>query len=97
MRTIAVNQKRFRVQENLWDFLNTARCKGNSSQSRYAGVLWWIDAICINQRDLGEKTQQVRMMGKIYEEAGYVFLWISMLQYTKSNNPRKRRYSSDYI
>lgn len=30
-------------------------------------VVVWIDAICINQQDLSEKSSQVRMMGKIYD------------------------------
>jgi hypothetical protein len=29
-------------------------------------VVVWVDAICINQQDLNEKSQQVRMMGEIY-------------------------------
>ena len=34
--------------------------------------LIWIDAVCINQRDAEEKTQQVRLMGTIYARAAQV-------------------------
>lgn len=40
----------------------------NSSQSQY----YWIDAVCINQRDAVEKAQQVGMMGHIYSQADHV-------------------------
>lgn len=32
------------------------------------GVVLWIDALCINQQDVGERTHQVQMMGRIYEK-----------------------------
>lgn len=36
----------------------------------------WIDAICINQNDLNERSQQVSLMNKIYSRAGRVFVWL---------------------
>jgi hypothetical protein len=36
----------------------------------------WADAICINQSDVEEKTEQVRMMGDIYEAAQIVVIWL---------------------
>ncbi|KAI0104278.1 heterokaryon incompatibility protein-domain-containing protein [Nemania sp. FL0031] len=36
----------------------------------------WADAVCINQRDTTEKTQQVAMMGDIYLAASQVLTWI---------------------
>jgi hypothetical protein len=36
----------------------------------------WIDALCINQKDEIEKTQQVRMMRTIYKHAERVFGWL---------------------
>ncbi|KAF2834440.1 heterokaryon incompatibility, partial [Patellaria atrata CBS 101060] len=32
-------------------------------------LLLWIDALCINQKDVREKTSQVAMMREIYSEA----------------------------
>ncbi|KAI9642986.1 hypothetical protein NHQ30_008720 [Ciborinia camelliae] len=36
----------------------------------------WIDAICINQADKDEKAQQIPVMGRIYEEAKVVHIWL---------------------
>ncbi|RYP13678.1 hypothetical protein DL767_010630 [Monosporascus sp. MG133] len=38
--------------------------------------LGWIDALCINQADLVEKSQQVPMMHAIYERAASVVVWL---------------------
>ncbi|KAF2816936.1 HET-domain-containing protein, partial [Mytilinidion resinicola] len=37
---------------------------------------FWADAICINQTDDSEKTQQVRLMRQIYETASTVAVWL---------------------
>lgn len=36
----------------------------------------WIDAICLNQADKDEKAQQIPVMGRIYEEARVVHIWL---------------------
>ena len=36
----------------------------------------WIDALCINQSDLQERSQQVRFMKLIYEKAKTVYTWL---------------------
>ncbi|EJT71039.1 hypothetical protein GGTG_12060 [Gaeumannomyces tritici R3-111a-1] len=36
---------------------------------------WWIDAICINQASLTERSEQVPRMGKIYSTAARVVIW----------------------
>jgi len=36
----------------------------------------WIDAICINQDDLQEKSQQIPLMGDIYSKAEAVYVWL---------------------
>ena len=37
---------------------------------------FWIDAICINQKDTDEKAVQVPIMGKIYSTANSTIIWI---------------------
>ena len=37
---------------------------------------FWIDAICINQLDLDERSQQVQQMKEIYTEAREVWVWL---------------------
>ncbi|RSM00621.1 hypothetical protein CEP52_009024 [Fusarium oligoseptatum] len=36
----------------------------------------WVDAVCINQADLNERSQQVSMMREIYASAERVVIWI---------------------
>jgi hypothetical protein len=36
----------------------------------------WIDALCINQKDIEERAAQVRLMGKIYRQARRVIIWL---------------------
>lgn len=39
-------------------------------------TLWWIDAICINQQDMLERNQQVKLMATIYQRATVVRAWL---------------------
>lgn len=36
----------------------------------------WADSICINQADLSERANQVKMMGEIYQNAEHVLVWL---------------------
>jgi hypothetical protein len=38
--------------------------------------LLWIDALCINQKDLDERASQVGLMGQIYSTAAEVLVWL---------------------
>ncbi|OCL06341.1 hypothetical protein AOQ84DRAFT_271030, partial [Glonium stellatum] len=59
----------FWITQNLRDALHQLQ------QDRKADYLW-VDAICINQIDLREKSVQVKMMTRIYESAHKVFVWL---------------------
>ncbi|KAK4043888.1 heterokaryon incompatibility protein-domain-containing protein [Parachaetomium inaequale] len=39
-------------------------------------IFVWADALCINQEDIPERTQQVRMMGDIYAAASTTAIWL---------------------
>jgi predicted AAA+ superfamily ATPase len=39
-------------------------------------VVLWVDAICINQFDNEERTQQVALMGDIYSQSKEVVIWL---------------------
>jgi hypothetical protein len=47
-----------------------------ASFPRPLSVYFWIDAICINQKDKLERNAQVMIMGRIYSMAQNVFGWI---------------------
>ncbi|KAK0106269.1 hypothetical protein ONS96_003909 [Cadophora gregata f. sp. sojae] len=36
----------------------------------------WIDAICVNQSDIDERNEQVRLMRRIYTETSRCFVWL---------------------
>jgi hypothetical protein len=36
----------------------------------------WIDAICINQEDMDERAEQVKLMAEIYTSAKHVLAWL---------------------
>jgi hypothetical protein len=40
------------------------------------GMYYWIDALCINQDDISERSQQVKHMYRIYREARAVVVWL---------------------
>lgn len=65
---IVMNERPFYVRKNLWDFLNVIR--------HQPGMLFWIDALCINQNDTGERNQQVGIMGQIFQSAAMVLSWL---------------------
>lgn len=39
-------------------------------------VIMWIDALCINQHNIAERSLQVQLMGKIYSCASQVVIWL---------------------
>lgn len=67
-REILLNGHPFHVRQNLWDFLNVIR--------EQPGMLLWIDALCINQKDIGERNRQVQIMGQIFQSAAMVLSWL---------------------
>ncbi|KAK4163800.1 ankyrin repeat-containing domain protein [Cladorrhinum sp. PSN259] len=42
----------------------------------YVDRLMWVDAICIDQQNTAEKSQQVQSMAKIYAKASRVIVWL---------------------
>ncbi|KAL9046329.1 MAG: hypothetical protein Q9214_000809 [Letrouitia sp. 1 TL-2023] len=69
MHIIFVNERPFPVIPNLFVALKYLR---KTEESR----ILWIDAICIDQNSLLEKTHQVGMMRDIYRGASQVLIWL---------------------
>lgn len=72
--SILIGGKRFRVRQNLLDFLALGHLTAQFS-SMTLGPLW-IDALCINQNDTAERNHQVGQMGEIFSSAITVNLWL---------------------
>ena len=68
-RTLSLDNTPFPIKPNLEAALREL------SKEKVERLLW-IDAICINQADLNERNEQVRMMSSIYQQAARVIIWI---------------------
>ncbi|KAI0438471.1 heterokaryon incompatibility protein-domain-containing protein [Xylaria telfairii] len=66
---ISCNDFEVLIGENLFQAIKRIR-KPSISQ------MLWADALCINQNDVQERTQQVRKMSTIYKNAFRLFVWL---------------------
>jgi hypothetical protein len=81
MKQIECDGMMLEIGENLYRFLIEFRRKKylrqcevpTSSSSRL-----WIDAVCINQRDLEERNEQVLQMRDVYTKAESVIVWLGL-------------------
>jgi hypothetical protein len=60
----------FEVSENLYHLLGVLR-DGHENQK-----LLWIDQLCIDQRNINERNNQVSLMSFIYSSAEAVYVWL---------------------
>jgi hypothetical protein len=67
---IRLQDHTFEIRENLANFLLQ-----HHSQSSFTSFLW-VDAICIDQNNVGEKNHQVPFMSQIYRRAEKVLIWV---------------------
>lgn len=68
-RSIVCADKTMRIRPNLYTAIWHLR---HPDRPR----LLWADAICINQNDIPERNQQVRVMGNIYSKAKKTLIWL---------------------
>ena len=68
-RSIIVEDEELLITRNLWEALTELR---DCMFTR----LFWIDAVCINQKDEAEKEHQIRFMVAIYAKASRVIVWL---------------------
>lgn len=76
--TIIVNQLVVAVPKSLAKCLQSLRHYTTSHIQALDQIplTIWADAVCINQKDLLERSQQVQMMGDIYSSAKNVVIWL---------------------
>jgi hypothetical protein len=67
--TVVYGETRVEIGRNLFEALLQLTAK------QYF-VYLWIDAICIDQTDAVERTQQIRLMAEIYSKAKEVIIWL---------------------
>lgn len=66
---IVFNGEYHPVRPNLWSFLMTAH------ETKFEEEMW-IDALCINQFDIREKSRQIPLMGDIFTNARRIIGWL---------------------
>lgn len=73
---ISLDNQPFQVTKNLAAALKHIR--GNWKSERFPDRVQslWVDAVCINQQDFDERTQQVQLMSRIYKSAATVLAWL---------------------
>lgn len=67
---ILLNSRDFYIRQNLYDFLEVYAGSPDHHQKL------WVDALCINQDDEAERSQQVQLMSEIYTRAFKVIAWL---------------------
>ena len=67
---VVIDGKTMMIRKNLFELL---------SHQPFTSNEWlWVDALCISQDDLVEKSSQVGLMGKIYQRADSVLVWLGL-------------------
>ncbi|KAM7196642.1 HET domain containing protein [Rhypophila sp. PSN 637] len=69
--TIYINDRSFDVTESLHKALRYLRRSDEQ-------ICLWVDAVCINQSDLVERSHQVSLMGDIFRACTRVFVWLGV-------------------
>jgi hypothetical protein len=68
--TLLLSNRALRISNNLATALRHLRYTEKP-------LMIWVDAICINQEDIGERSSQVSLMRRIYTSANTVRVWIN--------------------
>ena len=88
---IILEGSRRSVRKNLWRFLHQAK----ELKSEFTGWLW-IDALCINQNNTTERSQQVSVMPQIYSSAKEVLVWLGPSYHGSDEAMRELARSPSY-
>ncbi|KAI4923348.1 hypothetical protein J4E85_008385 [Alternaria conjuncta] len=73
---VAVDGADVQIRQNLSDFLHAYTTESWGMADIERPVFYWIDQICIDQEDPIERSEQVRIMNKIYKQAKTVLIWL---------------------
>lgn len=80
--TISLDGIAVPVSRNLYlalkQFQQFATSDGDYFAPFPVGTMLWVDALCINQSDMVERSHQVRNMRKIYQNAEIVNIWLGL-------------------
>jgi hypothetical protein len=67
--TITIGGKKLKIPANALQVISRRASYWNPK-------LMWIDSVCINQKDLEERSKQVQLMRELYQKASRVIVWL---------------------
>lgn len=70
---VRVDDKPFLIHANLWAALSNLRDAKNTR-------ILWVDALCIDQSNTVERSEQVSFMGDIYRSASSTVVWLGEIE-----------------
>ena len=70
-KAAVINGQYVEIRKNLHDALRHVRSKTEM-------IVTWADALCINQSDIDEKSQQVAFMAEVYRRCSKVYIWLGL-------------------
>lgn len=83
---IVLDKQQFSITQNLQDALRRLTNRRDLKPRLISkGDLFWVDAICIDQNNTTERSQQVRLMRTLYEQAQKVYVWLGEPENTLQN------------
>jgi hypothetical protein len=95
-RIILLNGRSFLVHENLFNFLQLLQLSERHNMQTLAELsktLYWIDAMCIDQRNNRERNHQVTQLGEVFARAKLVHIWLR----SSSNADQIRRTTESWL
>ena len=72
----AMDQVEITVNHESWHVTSNLQIALNRLRSATSTRMLWVDALCINVRDLAERSEQVKIMVDIYATAQRVIVWL---------------------
>jgi hypothetical protein len=87
-RTILVNGTCREVPRNLEEALRALR----DLQETRLGIRYWVDSLCIDQKNTEERNEQVKRMREVYGRARAVVVWLGQEEKTDKNAVQAMRY-----
>lgn len=69
------------LHDSLWNFLYSVW------QNKMTSTYLWVDALCLDQSNVEEVSQQVSRMGDIYADAEDVIIWLGDLEADRESRP----------
>ena len=79
-RNIRSNGLSLSVTENVYGALENIHSPFGPGRAYRGSPTLWVDAICINQEDLEERAEQVKLMRDIYSHAFRTIIWLPFRQ-----------------